>query len=550
MNRKIENVPTVIPPALDVEESELAARNEFLAEKEFTGADDFDDFGESAIERNDADLFDEADAAPEGLADERDAKSARRAKRRKSVLFLAAFGAFFGLFVVFLAWAFGFGFFAPAKSIAVDRNQKTNGANFSPTAGDGDEKLKTALALVASDPASKTDAPVISDSSTNPNAASEQDLKLSSRDLTNGSANRNNLPPSGNMIVLPDENGSVKSNQTQNQVRLQQPLSQGMNAGATNLLAGDLAPTSSIFQSRSNNTKLTMTDKSDGAATARSILFGSVSVKNYSVSKNNADNSGSVLSQRFISSNETANTPTFGTLLPVRFLGAVYTLRGSGGLVRMELSRSVKKGDFSYPAGTVLVGRVRGSDYNRAFISVIGAIDPKSGRLVKFEGEVLGVDGASGVIGTRKSIKSWGTRFLAGLREAGGQAVNVLAARNGGRGGTIVLGGTGGLGGEVSSIIRGDSSENSFVAVRAGTESYVLVTDLPDEQRGDDLGDDDKLAIGDKLASSDKLPAVNLSEQDLAEIISTEDPNKIRSALLKMSPQFRALAIKAIEEGK
>lgn len=542
MSRKIENIPTVVPPALDIEESELAARNEFLAEKEFTDADDFDDFGENAIERNDADLLDEADSAPEGIADERDAKSARRAKRRKSVLFLAAFGAFFGVMLVFLAWAFGFGFFAPTKSIAVDRNLKTNGASLPPTATSGDEKLKTALALVANDPANKTDAPVISDNSINPNATSEQDLKLSSDGKTNGAANQNNLP-SGNMIVLPDENSTVKSNGTQNQVRVQQPISQGTNSAGTNLLTGDVAPTNSIFQPQSNNSKLPVTDKSDGAV-GRSIFFGSVPVKNNSVSKNSEVNSGNLSSQRFKLSNENANVPAFGTLLPVRLLGAIYTLRGSGGLVRMELSRSVKKGEFSYPAGTVLVGHLRGSEYNRAFISVVGAIDPKSGRLVKFEGEVLGVDGASGVKGERKSIKSWGTRFLQGLREAGGQAVNVLAARNGGRGGTIVLGGSGGLGGEVSSIIRGDSQENSFVAVRAGTESYVLVTDLPDEQRGDDLDDDEKFGGG------DKLPGVNLSESEMAEVLISDDAGKIRAALLKMSPQFRALAIKAMEEGK
>lgn len=542
MNRNIESIPTVVPPALDVEESELAARNEFLAEKEFLGVEDFDKL-DGAIEREDDIVLDEADVAPEGLADEREAKSARCAKRRKSVLFLAAFGAFFGVMLVFLAWAFGFGFFAPAKSIAVDRNQKTSGASSTPTATSGDEKLKTALALVANDAANKTDAPVISDNSTNPNATSEQDLKLSLRDLTNGTANQNNLPQSGNMIVLPDGSYTVKSNQAQNQFRVQQPLTQGTNAGATNLLTGDAAPSNSIFQAKSNNAKLPITDKSDGTV-GRSIFFGNVPVKNNSVSKNNNDNSGNFSSQRFNLSNETANVPAFGTLLPVRLLGAIYTLRGSGGLVRMELSRSVKRGEFSYPAGTVLVGRLRSSEYNRAFVSVIGAIDPKSGRLVKFEGEVLGVDGASGVKGERKSIKSWGTRFLAGLREAGGQAVNVLAARNGGRGGTIVLGGTGGLGGEMSSIIRGDSQENSFVAVRAGTEAYVLITDLPDEQRGDDLDD------GDKLGRGGKLPGVNLSESEMAEILSTDDAGKIRAALLKMSPQFRALAIKAIEEGK
>jgi hypothetical protein len=212
----------------------------------------------------------------------------------------------------------------------------------------------------------------------------------------------------------------------------------------------------------------------------------------------------------------------------------------------MELSRNVKKGEFSYPAGTIIIGRLRGSDYNRAFISAIGAIDTKSGKLVKFEGEVLGVDGASGAIGTRKSIKSWGSRFLSGLREAGGQAVNVLAARgSNGRGGTIVLNGNGGLGGEVSSIIRGDSQENSFVMVKAGTEAYVLITDLPAEQRGSDEDGLENLAN-----TNNQIPGMNLSESEMAEVLATDDSNKLRAALLKMSPQFRALAIKAIEEGK
>ncbi len=212
----------------------------------------------------------------------------------------------------------------------------------------------------------------------------------------------------------------------------------------------------------------------------------------------------------------------------------------------MELSRSVRKGAFSYPAGTIIVGRLRGNEYNRAYITAIGAIDPKSGKLVKFEGEILGVDGASGVNGNRKSIKSWGARFLSGLREAGGQAVNVLAAR-GGRGGTVVLSGTGGLKGEVSSTVRGDSKENSFVVVRAGTEAYVLITDLPVEQRGDDNSDELEKLAG---STGSQLPGINLSESEMAEILSTDDPNKIRAALLKMSPQFRALAIKAMEDGK
>ncbi len=537
MNSKQTNVPVVIPPALDALEAELAARNEFLIETE-----NFDEIT-NADEAAEEIVLDETDASPGSLADEREAKNLRRAKRRKSLAFLGIFGAGFGALLLFLAWAFGFGFFAPPSRVAVDRNQKTNGGSSIGATTSGDEKLKTALALVAGETGNNKDAPVISDASLSPNAAGEQDLKLTSSDKTTGQPNN---ATSGNMIVLPDENGAVKSNQPQNQIRNSQPVSQGIVNTQPNFLNGEVAPTNSLLLPKpSKKGGLNSLDKSDGAI-ARSVFFGSVFDKSNSVRQNSSTNSGNFSPGR-ISSKENANVPSFGSLLPVRFLGAIYTLqRGAGGLVRMELVRSVKKDGFSYPAGTIIVGRLRGSEYNRAFISATGAIDAKTGKLVKFEGEVLGVDGASGAIGTRKSIKSWGARFLSGLREAGGQAVNVLAARGvgGGRGGTIVLNGSGGLGGEVSRVVRGDTRDNSFVMVRAGTEAYVLITDLPAEQRGD--GDDDFENLAN---SNNQIPGMNLSEQDLAEILSTDDPDKLRAALLKMSPSQRALAIKAIEEG-
>jgi hypothetical protein len=537
MNRNQQSVPVVLPPALDEDESQLAARNEFLAEKELMSAEGSDEFA-NADEETDEIILDETDAAPGGASDEREAKIARRAKRRKSFMFLTVFGAGFGVFVVFISWAFGFGFFAPAKRVAVDRNQKTSGASSSSATSSGDEKLKTALALVANDSGNNKDAPVISDASTDPNALPEQDLKLSSGDKTSAQSNNQ---PSGNMIVLPDENSGVKSNGAQNQIRGSQPISQGIINTQPSFLNSEAAPNNSTLQPKLKNTN-GVSDKFDGAI-ARSVFFGSVLDKNNSVRQNSADNARNDSFRTSGFGNENTNVPAFGTLLPVRFLGAIYTLRGAGGLVRMELPRAVKKGGFSYPAGTIIVGRLRGSEYNRAFISAIGAIDPKTGKLVKFEGEVLGVDGASGAKGERKSIKSWGARFLSGLREAGGQAVNVLAAR-GGRGGTIVLGGSGGLGGEVSRVIRGDSQGDSFVVVKAGTEAYVLITDLPAEQREGD-NEFENLAN-----SNNQIPGINLSESEMAEVLSTDDPNKLRAALLKMSPQFRALAIKAIEEGK
>lgn len=541
MNQTQTTVPVVIPPALDVTETELAARNEFLADQDLLKTNNFDETRDAELGVDEF-ILDENDVAPGGAAEESEAKGARRAKRRKSLIFLLVFGVGFGIFVIFISWAFGFGFFAPLKRISVDRNQNTNGANSSPIAG-SDEKLKTALAMVANDTQNNKAAPVISDNSTNPNSVSEQDLKLASDGNKNDQANKSS---SGNMIVLPNENERTGSNRPNNQIPISEPQSpKTTNPSTTNLLADETSNSKMNVPPPTNNKSMANLSGKTDDAVARSIFFGSVPDKKDSVSQKSSTPNGKVLGQNVVSIIESANVPSFGTLLPIRFLGAIYTLeRGTGGLVRMELSRAVQKGGFSYPAGTVIVGRSRGSEYNRAFISIIGAIDPKSGKLVKFEGDVVGIDGASGVEGTRKSIKSWGTRFLGAIREAGGQAINVLAAR-GGRGGTIVVGGTTSLGDEVSNMIRGNSQSDSFVMVRAGTDAYVLVTDLPGEQKTNAVLTSQKLANPEP-----QIPGIHLNEAELAEILTTDNADKIRAALMKMSPNARALAIKAIEEGK
>ena len=523
MKRKPENIPVVLPPALDEEEAELTARNEFLAKNEIS-QDNFDDSEIAGEERGDI-VLDETLAAPGDESEELDSNVQRRAKRRKSLVFLTVFGAGFVIFATVISWAFGFGFFAPAKSIAVDRNQKPNAAESAAT--NSDEKLKTALALVANE--NEQNSPVLSDSSTDPNTANEQDLSLSPSDKVNEQLNNQQ---SGNMIVLPNETGA------QNQVGNNQAIPQGIVNQTPNLISQNVSGTNTEVRSQvSNSGNGNLANKTDGAV-ARSVFFGSIKTQNDSVLQSNSQTNVSVRTS--VSSNESANVPPFGTLLPVRLLGAVYTLRESGGLVRMELSRAVRKNGFSYGAGTVIVGRLRGSEYNRAFISVFGAIDPKTGKLVKFEGDVLGTDGASGVAGTRKSVKSWGTRFLNALRETGGQVVSVLASR-GGRGGTVILGGTTGISGEVSSIVRGNSQANSFVVVRAGTEAYVLITDLPDEQRDENAN---------FSGNDNQIPGMNLSESEMVEILTTDDANKLRALFGKMSPKQRALAIKAMEESK
>ena len=105
--------------------------------------------------------------------------------------------------------------------------------------------------------------------------------------------------------------------------------------------------------------------------------------------------------------------PSFGSMLPVRTLGTLYTLR-SGSLVRLELTRDVRRQGWAMRKGTVIVGVSRGSEYDRAYLAVVGFIDPESGRFVKLTGEVLGGDGASGMRGRRRSLSSAWSRFFAG----------------------------------------------------------------------------------------------------------------------------------------
>lgn len=533
MNQKLENIPAVLPPALDTEETELAARNEFLTQSAI-GAEDFAT-SEIAEDERDAGFLDERGEA-DALAEAAERQLTRRAKRRKSLMFLTIFGAACGVLFLFISWTFGFGFFAAPSRVKVDRNQKPNGTNTAPDAS-SDEKLKTALAIVANETGNNQNSPVISDISVNPDSAARENLSLSSVDPAN---EKSNAQVSENMIVLPNESSNFQTNSAQNQTPLPQnvaPVYATQNSPQV-----DLQGANQNIQPKTEEASENRNDKSDGAATARSIFFGRVANQTNSVAVNSNQIVSNLSVRNPAISNESANLPPFGTLLPVRFLGAVFTLQSSGGLIRMELSRAVRSGGFSYPAGTVLVGRLRGSETNRAFISVFGAIDPKSGKLVKFEGDVLGTDGASGVVGQRKSVKSWGTRFLNALREVGGQTVNVLSSRGGRAGGTVILGSTRGIGREVSSVIGGNTDSDSFVVVKAGTPGFVLITDLPGEQRDD---------LKDKFAETQSpLSGLNLSETEIAELLTTSDATKIRTAFLKMSPQFRALALKAMEEEK
>jgi len=445
------------------------------------------------------------------------------AKPSKKKLFLVFVGFIFGfiLLVLIMCWFFGIGVFAATKPQAVDRTAKTNSPNSS-TPVTEDEKLKMALNLVADkNPNGNTDSLANTNESENVAANSSVDIPpTKATDLNEPVVVPDALSETNRNTVNPMISNTTNSTKPQNSVILtENPSVLSVN-------------NSSRTENQSNG-------QSENSPLGRSLFFGIERKENTVINPvSNANNQAVAGSQNADSTNLQATAIPFGTLLPIRFLGAVYTLRASGGLVRMELTRSVSGKNYSYPAGTVLVGTLRGSEYKRAFISVVGLIDPKTGGLVKFEGEVMGNDGASGIAGRRRQVKSTWSRVFGDLREAGAVALGAIGNRRSG-GGTVIISdstskASGVLTDELSGLIGSNRNPNEFVEISAGTTGFVLVTDLPDE-----ISDTERLGQNSKTATG-------LSESELADLFSEGSKEKIRAALPRMTPAFRQLAEKVL----
>ena len=445
-------------------------------------------------------------------------------KASKKKLFFAFVLCVFGfvLLVLLMSWFFGIGAFAAVKPQAVDRTKPTNSSNPAPVTEE--EKLKMALNLVAEK---------------NPNGANSEISNQSETSAANSNSSVD-IPPTratelNEPVVVPDP--LVESNRT--------PVNSSTPTNNNETIKTPISTVSNSVQSSSNNERTNDSvvqsnrETNNNAPIGRSLFFGIERKENSPSNQTNQTNSQNIAQTESVNFTNQPTPPIpFGTLLPIRFLGAVYTLRASGGLVRMELTRAITGKNYSYPAGTILVGTLRGSEYKRAFISVVGLIDPVSGGLVKFEGEVMGNDGASGVNGRRRQIKSTWSRIFGGLRDAGAVALGAIG--NGRSGGTVVISdSTKQISDELSGLIGNNRSRSEFVEISAGTNAFVLVTDLPDE-----VSDAERLGQNSKTATG-------LSETELADLFSEGNQEKIRAALPRMTPQFRVLAEKYLAmEGK
>jgi hypothetical protein len=246
--------------------------------------------------------------------------------------------------------------------------------------------------------------------------------------------------------------------------------------------------------------------------------------------------------------------PPFGSMLPVRTIGGLYTLR-SGALVRLELTRDIVGNGWSMMRGTILVGTTKGGEYDRAYVAIIGFIDPEGGKFVKLGGDVLGGDGTAGLKGKSRQLDSRWTRVLSQL---GNAALSVTTAALGGRSnGTVIIsdGARSSLinpvSDELNGLIGAQSDRNrqaGFVEVVAGTPGYVMVTDVPATIKGTEANSE--LDVKGLAALSDinaVRPATGISEREFAELIANGSPEEIKAKLHRMSPEMRKIALAVLQ---
>lgn len=250
----------------------------------------------------------------------------------------------------------------------------------------------------------------------------------------------------------------------------------------------------------------------------------------------------------------TVALPPFGSMLPVRTIGGLYTLR-SGALARLELTRDIVGNGWSMKRGTILVGNTKGGEYDRAYVAIIGFIDPESGKFVKLGGDVLGGDGAAGLKGKSRQLDSRWTRILS---QFGNAALSVTTAALGGRSnGTVIVSDAARssvinpVSEELNGVFGGPSDRNrraGFVEIVAGTPGYVMVTDLPTAIKGTEAGAELDVQSLAALSDVDAVrPATGISEREFAELIANGSHDEIKAKLHRMSPEMRKIVLAVLE---
>jgi len=230
--------------------------------------------------------------------------------------------------------------------------------------------------------------------------------------------------------------------------------------------------------------------------------------------------------------------PVFGTMLPVRTRGVIFSVRNNS-YARLELARDCQGDGWSLSKGTLFVGRVSGSEQDRAFINILGYINPETNRLVKMSGEVIGGDGGAGMPGKRIVVDRRRFKQTLGKVAASGlQLAGMMAGALTGRG-TVVVNGAGyrvlnPITDEAGRIVNGGDDKRAFVRIEAGQAAYVMVSDLPNEIHGVD-------APGIEVSNV----ATTLTDREVMELIMFGTPEDIRAATPLMNEEQKRLVLKS-----
>ncbi len=443
-------------------------------------------------------LIDEGDMVA-GVEEERGEKQGK-GRGRRAVLGL-------GLLIVIVVCAAIAGWFVIGKGATRKAKVPVNGSNASTNSGAESEEAMTRQAIEQA----RVSGPgiTLSDGSV---------VRPGTLPPTTGMAPGSNVPVAQ---VAPVINGDLSSTVNSAQPNTNTERSRNSEAKST------VARTVAAVVGRNNERSVRIAEDVKLATDVR----GRAGVREGSADEVRKDPSGIAL-------------PSFGSMLPVKSLGVLYTLR-SGGLVRLELTRDVKGKGWSMARGTVLVGALRGAEYDRAFVSLVGFIDSESGRFVKITGDLLGSDGGVGIRGKKRKMSSGWARALSRLGEAGLNIAGTLAGSVGRRP-IVISDALGSYGGRVTKELDGaliGRDGNSFVEVAAGSSGYIMITELPEAIQGvDALAKLSGRDVEERSDADQPRRTTGISERELAELIQSGDPERIKAAFSRMTPEMRRVA--------
>ncbi|MBS1807508.1 MAG: hypothetical protein JST84_04885 [Acidobacteria bacterium] len=219
--------------------------------------------------------------------------------------------------------------------------------------------------------------------------------------------------------------------------------------------------------------------------------------------------------------------PTFGTQMPVQVVGVFFTLRQDS-MVRLQVTRDIEGDDWHIKRGTIFIGKLSGNIADRAFITIKGYIDPESKGLVPLAGDLLGADGGPGIKGKKRAIgRNWWS-VLDRIAERGVQALSGIYGRNQ----VIVAANPSQVYRDAGYGQNGSNQVREYLEVAASSPGFILVTDLPKD-----------VGLGQsQLSEAYGQKSEPLTEAELADVMSSTDPRRIRAVIPRMPTELRDLA--------